>query len=165
MDEYGITGIVVTGRECREAAKLVAERNVPVVLPSPLEYWDTDPGSEEPVRRFVAGPFRAAGARFAPTTGGGVGDGLLWYQAAALVRNGVPRADALRAITAGAAEVIGLADRIGTIEPGKEADLVLWTGDPLSVSSWVSKVIVTGKVVYEREKDERLAEILGGGGK
>lgn len=162
MEEYGLDGRFVLGRECGEAAKALAERKIPVVLRAPLAYWDEDRETGREERKFVPAPFRAAGVPFAVSPGGpGMGDDLLWYQAATLVKHGVPHGEALRAVTLDAAAAIGLADRIGSIEAGKDADLVIWTGDPLSVGSWVSTVLIGGKVVYEREKDEKLAEILG----
>jgi imidazolonepropionase-like amidohydrolase len=161
MKEYGMTGFLVLGPECWKAAGLLADRKVAAVLPSALEYWDRDPETNEEIRRLVAPAFHDAGVTFGLSTGGGrMGRSLLWHRAATLVSQGIPRADALRAVTLDAAKVIGLADRIGSIEKGKDADLVIWTGDPLAVDSWVETVLIGGNVVYERAKDERLTEIL-----
>ena len=58
--------------------------------------------------------------------------------------------EALRAITINAAEVIGLADRIGSLAPGKDADLVLFDGHPLETRTHASLVLVNGEIAYER---------------
>ena len=49
---------------------------------------------------------------------------------------------------------------MGSIEKGKAADLVILTGDPLDTMTWVDTVLVGGRVVYERSKDEKLKRIL-----
>lgn len=63
--------------------------------------------------------------------------------------SGLSYDEALRAITLTPAEIIGVADRVGSIEPGKDADLVLWDGDPLELMSKVVWTMVEGTVVYE----------------
>lgn len=68
--------------------------------------------------------------------------------AALAVREGLTEEQALRAITLTAAEIIGVADRIGSIEPGKDGDLVLWDGDPLELTSRAVLTVIEGKVVH-----------------
>lgn len=67
--------------------------------------------------------------------------------AALAVRGGLPREEALRAITVNAAEIIGAADRIGSVEVGKDADFSLFRGDPLDISVTPEMVFVSGKIV------------------
>lgn len=67
--------------------------------------------------------------------------------AALAVKSGMDEFDALRAITINAAEHIGAADRVGSIEVGKDADLVLMDGTWDAVASTVKTVLVDGKVV------------------
>jgi imidazolonepropionase-like amidohydrolase len=62
---------------------------------------------------------------------------------------GLSEEDALRAVTLTPAELIGVADRVGSIELGKDADLVLWDGNPLELMTKVVWTMVEGKVVYE----------------
>jgi imidazolonepropionase-like amidohydrolase len=62
-------------------------------------------------------------------------------------------ADALRAITLHPARVLGLEDRIGSLAPGKDADLVLWEGDPLDVRHRALRVWQEGREVMRREAD------------
>lgn len=67
--------------------------------------------------------------------------------AALAVRGGLSREDALRAITINAAEIIGAADRIGSVEVGKDADFSLFTKDPLDITATPELVCVSGKTV------------------
>lgn len=64
--------------------------------------------------------------------------------------NGLPMEEAWRAITINPAEMLGVADRIGSLEVGKDADIVVWTADPLTVIGGEAYVtIVDGKIVYQ----------------
>jgi imidazolonepropionase-like amidohydrolase len=62
----------------------------------------------------------------------------------------VSRDEALRWITANPAWALGISDRTGTLEVGKNADLVLWSGDPFSVYSLADQVWIDGALVYDR---------------
>jgi imidazolonepropionase-like amidohydrolase len=153
---------LVLGRDGWKAAEEIARHKIEVVLDPQLAYWETDEERHEEVRRFAAGPLAKAGVKFALQTDGlSLATGALWSQAAVAVRHGLARADALRAATLWPAEIAGLGRRLGSVEKGKDANLVILTGDPLDLQSWVDQVLVEGKVVYERSKDERLKRILG----
>ncbi len=65
-------------------------------------------------------------------------------QVALFVKAGLPREKALRAVTLDAARVNGLEDRVGSLEPGKDADLVIWEGDPLDIMSDPARVYIDG---------------------
>lgn len=69
--------------------------------------------------------------------------------AAMAVRDGLSDEEALRAVTLTPAEIIGVADRVGSIEKGKDGDLVLWDGDPLELTTRLALTVIEGKVVYE----------------
>lgn len=70
--------------------------------------------------------------------------------AALAVRGGLAREDALRAITISAAEILGIADRVGSIAVGKDADFALFSGDPLDITVTPDAVIVGGKTAFIR---------------
>ncbi|MFH1573845.1 MAG: amidohydrolase family protein [Acidobacteriota bacterium] len=74
---------------------------------------------------------------------------FLRYQAAISVKYGMDPAEALKAITINPARTVGLDRRIGSIEPGKDADLVVFSGDPFDIQSRVLKVFINGDMVYE----------------
>ena len=61
------------------------------------------------------------------------------------MKNGLPFDDALLSVTRNAAEAAGIADRVGSIEAGKDADLVLFAGDPFEVMSSPEMVMIDGE--------------------
>lgn len=63
---------------------------------------------------------------------------------------GLPDDSALRAITLASAQHLGVDARVGSIEAGKDADLILWSGNPLELTSFVDMTIIDGEIVYER---------------
>jgi imidazolonepropionase-like amidohydrolase len=71
--------------------------------------------------------------------------------AAYAVRYGMDEEEAFRAITIYPAKLLGIDDRIGSIEQGKDADLVILSGEPFDFRSRVEKVVVNGKIVYENK--------------
>jgi imidazolonepropionase-like amidohydrolase len=64
---------------------------------------------------------------------------------------GMDRDVALRSITLSSAEHMGLEERIGSIDAGKDADIVIWSGDPLDFTTFADVTIIDGEVVYQRE--------------
>jgi len=75
----------------------------------------------------------------------------LTINAALAVREGMPEEAALEAITIKAAEIIGVADRVGSLDVGKDADLVVFSGHPFDYRTVVELVLVDGQVAYERK--------------
>jgi len=73
------------------------------------------------------------------------------YEAAVAAANGLGFDGAMHALTMGAAEILGIADRVGSLEEGKDADLVLFDGDPLEYLTTVQAVIVNGEVTFENK--------------
>jgi len=73
---------------------------------------------------------------------------LLIVQAALAVRDGLDRETALRAVTINPARIMRVADRIGSLAPGKDADVTVWSGDPLDVMSRVELAYIAGREVY-----------------
>jgi hypothetical protein len=74
------------------------------------------------------------------------------------VAAGLPWADGLAGLTRVPAETFGVADRFGTIAPGKRADLVLWSGDPLEVSSVALQVWMDGRAIPMRSRQTELRD-------
>ncbi len=67
-----------------------------------------------------------------------------------LSARGVPDEDALRSVTLWAAEHVGVGDRIGSLQAGRDADLVMWSGDPLDARTFADLTIIDGRIVFER---------------
>jgi len=166
LDDYGLRGFLVIGPRCRRALPLIAERKLPVVLPADLEPLERDQETGREVRRELAREFHDAGVPLVLQANerSAYGSRSLWYQAARAVAQGVSREEALRAVTLNPAEILGVAERVGSITAGKDANLVLWSGDPLDPASWVEHVFVEGELVYERSKDRKLRRLTEGSG-
>lgn len=75
----------------------------------------------------------------------------LLLSAAIAVREGMPEEEALKAVTINAAIVSGIEDRVGSLEAGKDADVVIFSGHPFDYKTKVDMTIINGKIVYTRE--------------
>ena len=80
---------------------------------------------------------------------------LLILQAALAVREGMDRDAALRAVTINPAKIMRVADRIGSLVPGKDADLVIWSGDPFDLMSRAEVAYLRGREVYRYDYASR----------
>lgn len=154
--------VLVTGGECCKAVEELKQAARPIVLPPQLVYRETNPLTGEVREAFVPKKFFQAGLEFAlvPGPDDSYAERMLNYQAARCVRHGIPRDVALRAITLTPAKLLGLDERLGSIEPGKDAHLLVFSGDPLDFNSVVEKVFIDGILAYDREKDVRLRRLL-----
>jgi imidazolonepropionase-like amidohydrolase len=94
---------------------------------------------------------------------------VLRHEAAMAMVNGLGFERALRAITQDAAAILGIADRFGSLEPGKVADIVLYDGDPFEHTTHVTHTVVGGRVVFSRDDylklpfERRALPLVGGG--
>lgn len=77
---------------------------------------------------------------------------VVLFEAALAAANGLTFAEALSSITIDAARILGIADRVGSIEAGKDADLALFDGDPFEYTSHVTGVIIDGQIVSQEAK-------------
>jgi imidazolonepropionase-like amidohydrolase len=150
-DEFKLAVVFEEAEEAYRHVGLLAQRKVSVALRptfQPGRVWAAD-GSELRYGTFAA--LAAAGVPTALLTGGpGEGESLL-AMAAFAVRCGATREQALGAITKTPAEILGVADRVGSLEKGKDADFVALSGDPLDVTSRVERVVVNGRTAFERK--------------
>ena len=85
---------------------------------------------------------------------------FLVHQCTLAVKEGLDPVTALRSITINPARVLGLSDRLGSIEAGKDADLVLWSGDPLDVMQRAQQVFIGGRKVMEFDARTRLPVVV-----
>ncbi|MCC3300283.1 amidohydrolase [Arthrobacter sp. zg-Y895] len=153
-DEFGYDLVLDHGTEAHLLADVLAERGIPVLI-GPLF---TTRSKVELRGRSMANPGKlaAAGVEISIITDHPVVPiNFLIYQAALAVKEGLDPDEALRAVTINPARVLGLADRLGSLEPGKDADLLLWSGDPLDVMQRALKVWIGGREVYRYDLEAR----------
>ncbi len=161
QEAHKLNTALVLSSDCYKAVDLIAETKLPVILDPQLIIWETNEETNTEEMKIIPMIFHKAGVKFAfQTDTSQYGRRYLWYQAATAVKHGVKRTEALKSITLYPAQFIGVDDRLGSIEAGKEATLVFLTGDPLDAQTWVDQVMVAGEIVYERAKDERLKKLL-----
>lgn len=147
--------ILVGVRRPGGAVEEIAKRKIPVILGSPFvpiqeeddPYDATSTLAADLHRAGVKIAFASLGAQFARN---------LPYQAGHSVAYGLPYDAALRSVTLNAAEIYGVADRIGSIDPGKYADLIVTDGDPLEIRTQVKMMFVKGEPVDLESKHTRL---------
>ena len=146
-DEFGYELVIDHGTEAHLIADLLAAKGIPVLI-GPLF---TSRSKVELRNRSLANPGRlaAAGVEISIITDHPVVPiNFLVHQATLAVKEGLDPVIALRSITINPAKVMGVADRIGSLEVGKDADLVLWSGDPLDVMQRAVSVYIGGREVY-----------------
>jgi imidazolonepropionase-like amidohydrolase len=116
--------------------------------------------------RFETGKIlEQAGVRVAFHTDDWITDSRIFNRMAALaVRAGMSRQAALKALTLAGAEILNLQDRIGSLEPGKDADFVVLSGDPLSVYTHVLETWVEGNKAFDRANPRDHLYAVGGYG-
>ncbi|YCK35803.1 amidohydrolase [Actinomadura sp. ATCC 39365] len=146
-DEFGHRLILNHGTEGHLLADTLAERNVPVII-GPLF---TSRSKVELRQRALRNPgiLARAGVELAITTDHPVVPiHFLVHQATLAVKEGLDRDTALRSITVNPARIMGLDDRVGSLRPGLDGDVVVWSGDPLDVMSRALRVFIAGREVY-----------------
>jgi len=145
--EFGYRLVIDHGTEAHLIADRIAAAGIPVVI-GPLF---TSRSKVELRNRSIANPGKlaAAGIEISLTTDHPVVPiHFLVHQATLAVKEGLDREVALRALTINPARVIGCADRLGSLSPGKDADVVVWSGDPLDVMSRAELCYQNGREIY-----------------
>ena len=151
--------VLVTGSDAARVAKKIAAAKVSVILDGVL---NLPPRSSDPYDApyAAAAALHAAGVRFA------IGDGdnpsnarNLPFHAGMAAAFGLDHDVALRSITLSAAEILGIDDQLGSLEPGRRASFFLSTGDPLDIRSRIEGVWVDGREFdLTQERQHRLYE-------
>lgn len=155
--EYNLKAIIAGGQEAGQLADRLKAQDVSVLLS--LNYPkrtaaaspEADPEDLETLRfraevPKTAGKLAAAGVKFAFFSGGLTNFGDLFSNIRKSTENGLSRDAAIRALTLSAAEIFGVADRTGTLESGKIANIIVVKGDLLGTDRFVSHVFVDGKL-------------------
>lgn len=149
-DEFGYRLVINHGTEAHKIADVIAERDIPVIF-GPMF---TSRSKVELRDRAIANlaKIAAAGVRVAITTDHPVVPiNFLVHQASLAVKEGLPRETALEALTVNPASFLQLDDRVGSLTPGLDGDIVVWSGDPLDVNSRAERVFIEGAEVYRWE--------------
>jgi imidazolonepropionase-like amidohydrolase len=154
-DRAKVNIVISGGTEAIYAAPLLKEKNIPVILGNVLAMPTREDNFHASTYQ-LAGELAQAGVKFAFSSGDNTNVRLVPYQAAMSVAWGLKREDAIRALTINAAEILGIADRVGSLENGKDANLFIAKGDPLEVRTLITHVIVQGKDVGTDSKHEQL---------
>jgi imidazolonepropionase-like amidohydrolase len=145
--EFGYELVIDHGTEAHLLADQIAAASIPVII-GPLF---TSRSKVELRNRSLANPGRlaAAGVTIAITTDHPVVPiHFLIHQATLAVKEGLDPVTALRSVTIHPARIIGCAARIGSLLVGKDADLVIWSGDPLDVMSRAERAFIDGREIY-----------------
>ena len=161
-DEFQLRIIITGAAEAFKVAAEIKKRNIPVVMEKIFRG-----GGNIEDRDFDAGNLSIL-AKAGITVSFTLGDYLAWYiplalmgadpleEAAFAFKNGMSEEAALRAVTLDAARIIGCENRIGSLEPGKDADFLILGGHPFFTHSVPEAVFIDGKLVYQRGGRENL---------
>lgn len=143
-DEMSLKMILSGGFDAQKVTAELRKRDIPVLL-GPI--WSLPPREDDPYDWIygAAAALHSAGVRFAIQTAEAHDVRNLPYQAGTAVAFGLPRDEALKAITIYPAQIFGVADRIGSLEVGKMANLFVTDGDPLEIRTQVKHLFISGE--------------------
>jgi imidazolonepropionase-like amidohydrolase len=156
--EEGLRMVLLGGRDAGYVAPLLAQRQIPVlvtsVLASPSRAWEPHDASYAlPAELHRAGVrVGITGAASAPYAH------RLPYEAGAAIAYGLPADVALRAVTLHPAEFLGFADRVGSLEVGKDATLLITTGSPLEYATIIEQAYIEGRRIDMEDAHRRFFE-------
>lgn len=178
----GTQPMIVTAvreREIRDAIAFAAKEKIRIILADPYEAYKVLPLIKSHNISVVLGPTYSlplerddaydqsyttpsqlykAGIKFSIATFSSKSSRNLPYQAAAAVPFGLPHDEAYKAVSLNAAEIFGLGKKLGSIDEGKVADLIVTDGDPLEASSHVTMEFIDGKPVNLDTRQKKLYE-------
>lgn len=154
-DQEHIRIVILGGYDSWRCADLLKARNVPVVV-NPIERLPWRRWEPYDVQCAIPKKLLDAGVKFCIAgEAGASNERNLPYQAAMAASYGLPRDEALKAVTLYPAQILGIADRAGSLEAGKNADLIVTTGDPLEISTQVGMEFIQGKNVSLESRHTR----------
>ena len=158
--EFGVRMIVGEGAEAWQVADQLAAARVPVLTGAmnniPTSFSTLGQRQENAALLARAGvPIGIIG-----NAGGGDEEAFnarnVRYEAGNAVAYGLPWEQALRAVTLGPAEVFGVADRVGALVPGRDANVVVWSGDPFEFATRAEYVFVRGRELRDETRQDQL---------
>ncbi len=151
-DREQVKMVILGGNEAHRVADLLKRKNIPVIVTTvQREPGRSEAGYDDPYT--LASRLHRAGVRFCIAGGE---ERNLPYHAGLAAAYGLPREEALRAVTQYAAEILGIGDRAGTLEKGKDATIMVTTGDPLEPATVVEKLYIQGRDIDLSDKQKTL---------
>jgi len=148
-EEFGLDITIEHATEGYRIADILAQKSIPCVV-GPILFSRSKYELREMTPRNP-GLLAEAGVKVAIQTDEMSAVKYLCINAALAVREGMPEEEALRAITINAAQIIGVADRVGSLEVGKDADVVIFSGHPFDYRTVAEVVMINGEIVHQRE--------------
>ncbi len=147
--EFGYKTVLEEVTEAYRCVDLLAASKVTCLIGAPSAEAVVGSGASDGARMrwHTLGLLAQAGVPFAIQTGSNVGSKALIHEAVFAVRNGLDRSAALAAVTATPAKILGVADRLGSLVAGRDADVVVWSGDPFDPASVALHVFIAGAEV------------------
>jgi imidazolonepropionase-like amidohydrolase len=146
-EEMHLKPIIVGGEEAADVATLLKEHNVPVVVTAVLKLPSREDDPYD-INYSLPARLQKAGVTFAIASGAEPGEERdLPYVAGMAAAFGLSKSDALRAVTLSPAQIFGVGDRIGSIEVGKMANVVVTTGDMLEPRTDTRYLFIDGRQV------------------
>jgi imidazolonepropionase-like amidohydrolase len=153
-DEFGYRLVINHGTEGNKLADVLAERDIPVIFGPMLTARSKVELRDRAITNLV--DLAAAGVRVALTTDHPVIPiNLLVHQATLAVKEGLPRQTALESLTVNPAAILGLDTRVGSLTPGLDGDVVIWSDDPLDINARVEQILISGTHVYRWDPELR----------
>lgn len=139
--------VIRGGTDAIHVANRLKAENVPVILTNTMAAPDRDYEGYDAMYSMPA-RLHAAGVKFAISGGdGALYSNRLPYEAGVAVAFGLPEEEALKAVTLNAAEFMGVADKVGSLDVGKEATLMITTGTPLDMTSNIEQAYIQGREI------------------
>ena len=163
-EQHSLRAVIVGGYDALHCASLLKKGNVPVIVGGVhrLPTRKADPHDAPftlPARLKAAGiPFCIAGVIGGASGSSPANVRNLAYHAATATAYGLAADEALKAVTLYPAQILGVADRIGSLEAGKDATLLVTTGDPLEISTQVTAAYLQGRAISLNDRHKRLWE-------
>jgi imidazolonepropionase-like amidohydrolase len=147
--------ILAGGVEAWKTKDLLKEKNIPVIL-GPVARLPEE--EDDPYDRPMTAPAElvAAGIPIAFASFDTAFSRRLSQQAGNAVAYGLSHEEALKAVTVNAAQILGLADQLGTIEPGKVANVIVTTGDPLEIRTELRYLFIKGRLTSTDNRHKEL---------
>jgi imidazolonepropionase-like amidohydrolase len=146
-EEMHLKPIIMGGQEAPEIAAFLKQHNVPVIVTAVLKLPSREDDPYD-VNYSIPAKLAAAGVQFAISTGDrGSEIRTMPYQAGMAAANGLSKTDALKSVTLWPAQIFGVADKMGSIEAGKMANVVVTTGDILEAKTDTKYLFIDGRQV------------------